>query len=56
MGTISNDGGDASGHCHKLVSSFSNLKKVGNFASFKSQAQKFNIYFNIFHLSGKNRS
>jgi hypothetical protein len=26
MGTIFNDGGDASGHCHKLLSSFSNLK------------------------------
>jgi hypothetical protein len=29
MGTISNDGGDASGHSHKLVSSFSNLKSGG---------------------------
>jgi len=55
MGTISNDGGDASGHCHKLLSSFSNLKS-GELCIIQDPSSKFNIYFSIFHLSGKNQS
>jgi hypothetical protein len=29
MGTISNDGGDASGHCHKLLKLFFKPQKWG---------------------------
>jgi hypothetical protein len=46
MGTISNDGGDASGHCHKLLSSFSNLKS-GELCIVQEPSSKIQYLFSI---------